>query len=299
MRSASPQLKARLAVEATSLCRLWRVTRVDGTVLRWTDAVKPVTIAIEPDLTPQVYRSDLSFTSSAIFTSHSFANQQSVTLTFIMSDDGFAEEDIRSRRYDDATSEIMVVDYDNPEFGAITMFTGKWGTITLGNQKAATVEVQPSSAAVNGLGVGQEKYSQTCRASLGDSRCKVDLDALKEEFTVVSASGGSFVTSELDQANGTFALGFVKWTTGQNTGKTTVVQSNDGATKSVFLLAPPFFPIAPGDTGEIYPGCDKQRKTCLEKYQNVVNMRAEPDVPTGAGVPGSNYMYNGTLQYKA
>lgn len=294
MRTASPGLTARLNVEATSLCRLWRVTRQDGTVLRWTDAVRPVTIMIAPDVAPQVYRSDLSFTCSAIFTSHSFANMQSVTLTFIMSDDGFAEKDIRSRRYDGATSEVYVCDYAFPEHGVITMFTGTWGTITLGDQKAATVEVQPSSSAVNGIGIGQEKYSMTCRASLGDARCKVDLDALMEPFTVVSASGGSFVTAELNQANGHWTLGFVKWTVGQNTGKTTSVQSNDGTTLSVFLMAPPFFPIEAGDEGEIFPGCDKQRRTCVDKYNNVLNMRAEPDVPTGVGSPGSNYNYNGS-----
>ncbi len=295
MRAASVQLQARLNVDATTLCRLWRVTRQDGTILRWTDAVNPVTIQIDPDVSEEVYRSDLSFTSSAIFTSHSFANMQSVTLTFIMSEDGFEEADIRSRRYDGATSEIFVCDYQFPEYGTITMFTGDWGTITIGDQQAGTVEIQPSSAAVNGIGVGQEKYSMTCRASLGDARCGIDLDALMEPFTVVSASGGSFVTAELNQANAHWALGFVRWTVGANTGKTTPVQSSDGGTLSVFLMTPPFFEIQAGDEGEIFPGCDKQRRTCVDKFNNMVNMRAEPDVPNGAGVPGSNYNFNLTL----
>lgn len=292
MRTCSTQLAARLSEESTTLARLWRVTRQDGTVLRFTDAVRPITIQIDPDVAPQVYRSDISFTASAIFTSRSFANQQSVTLTFLMDDAGFAEKDIRARLFDGAVSEVYVVDYEYPQYGTVTMYTGLFGTLTVSNQHIATVEVTPSQSTINGIGIGTEKYSQTCRASLGDTRCKVDLNALKQAFTVDSASGGSFVASALTQANAHWALGFVVWLTGANVGKTSGVQSNDAGTTSVFLLSPPFFAIQPGDTGEIYPGCDKLRATCHDKFDNVLNMRAEPDVPNGAGVPGSNYSFD-------
>lgn len=293
MRACSTQLAARLAEESTTLARLWRVTRQDGTVLRFTDAVRPITIQIAPDVAPEVYRSDISFTSSAIFTSRSFANQQSVTLTFLMDDNGFAEKDMRARQYDGATSEVYIVDYEYPQYGTVTMYTGLFGTVTLSNQHIATVEVTPSQSTLNGVGLGTEKYSQTCRASLGDARCKVDMSTLKAAFTVDSANGGSFVSSSLTQANGHWSLGFVLWLTGENAGKTSGVQSNDAGTHSVFLLTTPFFAIQVGDTGEIYPGCDKLRATCHDKFNNVINMRAEPDVPNGAGVPGSNYFFGG------
>lgn len=264
-------------------------------MLRFTDAVRPITIQVAPDVAPQVYRSDISFTSSAIFTSKSFANQQSVTLTFILDDIGFSEKDIRSRQYDGANSEVMVVDYAFPEYGVVTMYIGKFGTIQVSDQHIATVEVVPSDSTINGVSIGAEKYSHSCRASLGDVRCKVPLATLKVAFTVATASSGSFVAPTITQLNDHWALGFVKWLTGQNAGKTSAVQSNNEATTSVFLLAAPFFAIQPGDTGEIYPGCDKLRQTCLDKYNNVLNMRAEPDVPDGAGVPGSNYKFSGTI----
>jgi uncharacterized phage protein (TIGR02218 family) len=294
MRPCSTQLAARLAGESTTLARLWRVTRTDGVVLRFTDAVRPVTIQVAPDTTPQVYRSDVSFTASAIFTSKTFANQQSVTLTFLLDDAGFAEGELRARLYDGAASEVFVVDYMFPQYGVVTMYTGVFGQVQLSDQKIGTVEVTPTQSSVNGVSVGNEKYSQTCRASLGDSVCRIDLSTLKQAFTVASASGGSFVAAALGQENGHWALGFVKWLTGANAGRQSQVQSSDSGTTSVFLLSPPFFPIQAGDTGEIYPGCDKQRSTCVGKFNNMLNMDAEPDVPTGAEV-FTNFNLTGTL----
>lgn len=287
MRTASVQLQARIAGESTTLARLWRVTRSDGEVLRFTDAVRPITIEVAPDTDPEVYRSDITFTSSAIFTSSSYANQQSVTVDIVMDDEGFREGDMRSRRYDGALSEIMVVDYEFPQYGVVQMFAGVFGTITLSDQGMAQIEIQPSDSAINGQLIGLEKYSQTCRANLGDSRCKVDLEVLKVAFTVDTASGGSLVASELTQASGSWALGFVKWLTGENAGSTSMVSSNDQGTTSLFLTSPPFYPIQTGDTAEVYPGCDKLRATCISKFANLANMRAEPDVPEVAGTTQS------------
>ena len=69
MRTIPVGLSGAIAAESTTLCRLWRVTRSDGVVLRFTDSTSPIKVAIDPDGTPQTYRSDYSFTSSAVFSS--------------------------------------------------------------------------------------------------------------------------------------------------------------------------------------------------------------------------------------
>lgn len=289
MRSASTQLKARIAVDATTLCRLWTVTRSDGLVLRFTDAVRPVTIDVADGTGSNTFRSDLSFTASAILASRTNANLQSYTMTAVMDDAGFKEEDIRQRLFDGAVSTVYVCDYDNPSFGAVNMFAGVFGQIQLSDQKAVQITVVPASSVTAGTIIGLDKYSQTCRASLGDSKCGIDIGALSVDFTVGSASGGSVVSTAFTQASGAWGLGFIKWLTGTNAGTTSSVQSNDVASTSVFLTSPPAAPIEAGDTGTIFPGCDKTRATCKAKFNNVVNFRGEPDVPTGAGVPGSNF----------
>lgn len=289
MRDASVQLQASIASEVTTLARLWRVQRKDGTVLRFTDAVQPINIQLPGDTSVQTYRSDVSFTSSAIFTSSSYANQQSVTLTFLLDDTGFSEGDLRARQYDGATSQIHVVDYTHPEYGTILWFSGTFGIVRLSDQKIGTVEILPLAATLGTSAIGTETYSATCRNALGDAICKINLTALKMPFTVTSASGGSVVSAALNQASGYWSLGFVKWLTGKNAGKTSQVQSNDQGSTSLFLLSPPFYPIQAGDTAEVYPGCDKQRQTCINKFANLQHMRAEPDVPNGSKfVPNVN-----------
>jgi uncharacterized phage protein (TIGR02218 family) len=280
VRVATPQLTAAIAAESTTLARLWQVERSDGSMLRFTDGVAPATVDVGAGNV--LFRSDVSFSSSAIFTSRTFANQQSVTLTFVMDDAGFREDDIRARKYDGAKSKVYVYDYVHPEYGAVLMFDGIFGTVKLSDQKAATVEVTPDVGSVNGLGIGLDNYQQTCRASLGDAKCKVDIEASKVAFTVDSATGGSFVASELTQAAGHWQLGFVKWITGPNAGTNSSVQSNDPGSTSAFLMSPPFFDITIGDTGFIYLGCDKTRATCKQKFDNILNLRAEPDVPDGS-----------------
>lgn len=275
MRSASAQLTAALASESTSLARLWRVTRTDGTELFFTDAVTEVVF------NGDTYRSDISFTSSAIFTSRSAVNQQSVNMSICTDDTAFDEGDIRLGLYISARAAISVIDYKHPEWGELILFEGIFGQVVLSDQHVASIEIIPDAALGNENVIGLEKYSATCRANLGDARCKFNIDAQKVAFTVVSASGASLVASEFTQAANHWVLGRIDWLTGANAGTSSTVQSGDPNTTSVFLLSAPLNAIAAGDTGNIYLGCDKQLQTCLSKFNNVVNFRGEPHVPNG------------------
>lgn len=295
MRGISAGLGGSLAREATTLCRLWRVTRKDGTVLRFTDATGPIKATIDPDVTEQTYRSDYSFTSSAIFMSKSMANLQSVNMTFLLDevdDTGFKEKDLRLRLYDGAQAEIFVTDYTNVAGGVMKMYSGKFGTVALSNQKIATVEVTPDDSTGSGTLLGMEKYSQTCRANLFDARCTLNADAFKVLFTVGSANGGSIVSADLNQPSGNWNLGHIKWLTGANAGIVQTVNSSDNPSTSIFLTSPPPLPVQAGDTAAIYPGCDKTRVRC-KQFNNLPNMRAEPDVPAGAVDPALNWQESG------
>jgi uncharacterized phage protein (TIGR02218 family) len=103
------------------------------------------------------------------------------------------------------------------------------------------------------------------------------------------------VSADFTQAAGFWAMGFVKWLTGDNAGTTSMVQSNDPTPTSAYLMSPPGLPIQAGDTGRIYPGCDKLRTTCIAKFNNILNMRAEPDVPDGSEVAYDSTKFNTAL----
>lgn len=272
MRTASVNLINHLDSEGTTLARLWRVTRADGTVLRFTDNDRP--IVFDGD----TYRSDVSFTSSAVFMSSKLASAQSVSITVAMADDAINEADLRAGKYLKALSELMIVNYQSPADGVIKLFSGRFGAIEYSDKLRATIEVLPRSAAE--AGIGSEVYSPTCRASLGDARCTIDLDSLKVAFTVdavdpdgLTIDATEFVSIDDDR----FALGFVKWLTGDNTGITSAVVRSSSTGNLTVASVPNTIQV--GDTGEAFPGCDKLIKTCRDEFDNVVNFRGEPHVP--------------------
>lgn len=278
MRSASVGLTADIAASTTTLCRLWRVTRRDGTVLRFTDLDQAVVFSGD------TYRADLSFTCSSIFTSTSLANAQNVTIRFVMDDTGITESDLRQRKWDAAVAEVMLINYQNTANGVIHLFKGTFGQLKLSDKKVAEVEIVPFGAAsVQALG-GSEVYSPTCRASLGDARCTINIEALKVAITVATVTSLTFTASAATQADNYYAQGFVKWVTGDNAGTSSLVTASDQSDTSVTLQSVTK-PIQVGDTGFLYPGCDKLPTTCRDKFANLVNLRAEPQVPSGDLLP--------------
>jgi uncharacterized phage protein (TIGR02218 family) len=273
MRSASAELIAAIAAQETTLCALWDVERVNGTHLRFTDTDKPVTFDGE------TYRADVSFNASAILTSASFANAQTVTIETVLSDDAITEEDVRAQRYKGATGTVTIVDWAHPEYGGLIIFKGTFGQVKLTDKDRLIIELTPGSVGGKGY-VGIDRYQMTCRALLGDAKCTVDLDALKVAFTVDSVTSPKvFVASELTQADEHWKIGVVKWLTGDNAGSSSPVYTSDQSSTNITLGEPPTFAIAPGDTGEVFPGCDRQLSTCNGTFNNVLNFRGEPYVP--------------------
>ncbi|MGC0372440.1 MAG: hypothetical protein DGJ47_001153 [Rickettsiaceae bacterium] len=47
----------------------------------------------------------------------------------------------------------------------------------------------------------------------------------------------------------------------------------------ITLALSPAFDINKNDQFTIIAGCDKRSKTCLQKFNNIINFRGEPDLP--------------------
>lgn len=78
----------------------------------------------------------------------------------------------------------------------------------------------------------------------------------------------------------TFDLGTVLWLTGDNKGAVQAVAANTGGV--IYLASSPRQPIVPGDTGLLRPGCSNFADMCENRWNNLINMRAEPATPQGA-----------------
>ena len=85
------------------------------------------------------------------------------------------------------------------------------------------------------------------------------------------------------QPDGFFSPGVVHWLTGANAGRENEVESYVAATGAITLVIPTGQSIAPGDTFQIRRDCDKSKAMCRDVYANLLNMRAEPELPRANG----------------
>lgn len=82
--------------------------------------------------------------------------------------------------------------------------------------------------------------------------------------------------------DGYFVPGVVQWLTGDNAGRENEVEEYDAATGTVTLVIPTYAEVKAGDTFKIRRDCDKSKSMCKD-YGNLLNMRAEPEIPRADG----------------
>lgn len=100
--------------------------------------------------------------------------------------------------------------------------------------------------------------------------------------TVRESEGTRIFTIDVDESravDGWFDGGLVTMHSGRNKGASMEVKSWQRAANRVELFLSLPYPIEPGDTLTIYPGCDKSRVCCAVLFNNVKNFFGTPDVP--------------------
>jgi uncharacterized phage protein (TIGR02218 family) len=107
-------------------------------------------------------------------------------------------------------------------------------------------------------------------------------DAVKAFTKVASVeapavTNKSFVATGVTEVEGYYDGGVLTWETGMNAGRSQEVKSWKGGRITFFQR--PYYAMIHGDRFTVYPGCDKRRSTCAEKFANILNFRGEPDVP--------------------
>lgn len=264
----SPAYRAHLESGATDLATCWRVVRKDGKVFGFTDH------SADLQIDGTVYVAALGYTPSDISTSDDLAIDN-MELRGILDAQVITEADLMAGLWDYAEVEIFEVIYSNLAAGRRVLSNGRLGEVHAGDNQFRVELMGLTQALTSTLG---ELYSPTCRADLGDARCKVILAGYTVSGTVTSVTDRRrFADTSLTQATGWFAQGKLKWTSGANNGLSMEVkQYNVG---NIELALPMPYAIAVGDTYSVHAGCDKLFSTCKVKFSNAINFRGEPHVP--------------------
>lgn len=273
MKTISTDLATHIAGEVTTLATCWKLTRRDATVFGFTDHDRDITVDSIS------YKAATGFTPSAIQNTGSLA-VGNLDVEGMLSSGSITEADILAGLYDFAAIDIFQVNYADLTQGALKLRRGWLGEVSMHKQQFIA-EVRGLAQRLSQT-IG-ELYSASCRATLGDSRCKIDLGAHTVTGSVTSSGGTqSFNDSARSEATGIFSFGTLTFTGGANNGLSMEVKEYaliPGGDGVITLALPMPYAIGVGDSYSLTKGCDKTLATCFSRFNNVVNFRGEPLVP--------------------
>lgn len=270
-------LKAHIDTGATTLCRCWRVTRRDGTVLGFTE-----------------HDADLTVDGTRFFAASGFSASEAETALGLAAPNGevagafssqaIDEADLERGRYDGARVEVLLVNWADPSqfllehvrvIGEVTRTDNSFRAELRG--LAARLD-QPNGRV----------YGRRCDARLGDGRCKVNVASFRASGAVVEADPLQASVSGLSAfATGWFGFGVLTFTSGALAGRAVDIAGHQAGNPArlTFWLPLSESPLA-GDTFEIVAGCDKGFSTCRAKFGNGLNFQGFPHMP------GSDFAYS-------
>lgn len=283
MRNIPTALANHIQGQLTTLCVLWKIRRRDGVILGFADHPKSL---VYDDLSgdgPITYHAVVGFARTDVRTSATGAvDHLDVVAQF--DSDLLREEDLRAGRFDGAEVSVYAVNYNDLAPGRhIWLRRGWFGEVTLGDY-GFQVELRGLAQRLDQT-IG-EVFTHTCRADLGDARCKVALAAYTHSGTVATViDRNRFTTTDLSGPNRPadwFAGGKLTWTSGSNQGTAVEIRSStatSGGSATFTFFVPPIFAVQPGDSFTVTAGCDKRVETCRTKFNNILNFRGEPFIP--------------------
>lgn len=151
-------------------------------------------------------------------------------------------------------------------------------------------------------------FSKTCRANLGDAKCKVDIESLAEYYQIDKIEGRNLYLKDTQQNQGQqnqgqqsqshqnqgrqSEAGRLKRSGYFTAGKVILIseQEEELPTTEIYfivshhankiVLGKNISPVSQNaSVAKILPGCDKKFITCCKKFDNALNFRGEPFVP--------------------
>lgn len=141
---------------------------------------------------------------------------------------------------------------------------------TDGNDILAASTVAGSSFATDSFTGGTDAITWTAtEAFVRDAAVTVVTDRAAFQIDV----------TESRAADNWFNGGLLTFTTGLNTGKSIEIKDWTATGGHIEMYLPFGYTPAVGDLCTLYPGCDKTVPACRDKFDNIINMHAEPYLP--------------------
>lgn len=255
-------------------CQLWTIQRRDGEIFRYTS------LDVDFWYKGRRFKACGSMDPSAAQTGSALGDTGSVSLSGLITDEGISEADLFGGLFDDAFVTIDLVNWQGPSRKPRRIASGWVGKVTHG-PAFHTMEILSASARLEQTALVQ-LVSPSCRWRFGDSRCSVNVDAMKIAGTVVRLAnrGDMVIDVPTPPDDGRiWKSGRLRFLNGPASGIEAEYKEINFATGQVILWTPAGLAPMPGDAVEILPGCDLTREGGCTAYSNIINFGGYPDVP--------------------
>ena len=273
--SGKDELIAHMQTGATTTCRAWSVVRKDGTRYGFTDHDRDLVFA------GQTFKASSGLTAGAMQQSRGLA-VDNTEVVGALSDAAISEADIAAGRFDAAEVTTYLVNWANVEQRSIR-FKGTFGEIQY-SDGAFKIELRGLTEALNKA--SGRMYQPNCPAVLGDKECRFDVSQfafrIESAIKLVGTQGEYFIPSSPSHAARWFERGHARVLNGNAAGMKGIVKFDtevDGLRRIEIWTD---FGARPdvGDDILIIAGCDKLAGTCRTKFDNFLNFRGFPNVPS-------------------
>jgi uncharacterized phage protein (TIGR02218 family) len=244
----------------------WRIERCDGVAIGLTAHDRDLAI------NGLLHRAAPGMVPSAVVRSDGL-EADTMDVAGALTADAFTVTDLVAGRWDGARVVLFAVDWRDGS-GRIDLGEGRIGAVET-KATGFTAELRGVTAALDRPVV--EETSPTCRAELGDARCRVAMAPRRRFARVVSAVGAVLTLDTAEPVANGYGGGWLRWLGGANGGMCAGVARSDGM--RVTLRGEPAFAVLAGALIEIGEGCDKSIATCAARFDNAVNFRGEPYLP--------------------
>ncbi|MEO0413206.1 MAG: DUF2163 domain-containing protein [Pseudomonadota bacterium] len=268
MQTLSPALTGHFAEVNTALALCWRLDRLDGVSLGFTQHDRALTLG------GLIYRPAPGFDVSAIERTATAA-VDNLDLSGAFSSDALTSDDLALGRYDDARLTIFRVNWADLSMGTQYIASGIIGRVSQ-RDHAFQAELRGLKHRLQERAC--EDYTPDCRAKLGDKRCRVDLSAFTHRLDLEAQTGSAtFTLADNVHLDGYFNFGTLRYMAGPLVGLDAVIVSHTGA--SITLTQAPTAELTFPLEVRLIAGCDRRLETCISRFDNALNYRGEPHIP--------------------
>lgn len=271
-----PAMEALRTAKFHRFAAVWTITRLDGTIYRFTDHDMPITVGGNEHTPVNGVK------SSAIQKTRDFKTEN-VQMLGVLDDSSITDQDLLTGLFRDATVEWQLVDWLFPWQGYFRAQDYVVGDVSHdGINWVARLESLERDFTRK---IGR-RFTRSCPYILGSTECGATRVNFSPAITAVDTQDNSRRKFTVTWPSSPSVLschgGEVVWTSGDNNGLSGVMREGSGSIPGsviIILHTPMPHEIDTSDDITIYQGCDKTLVTCDDRFSNSDNYGGFPAIP--------------------